>query len=159
MPGCGIPRKLTSDRKGLQYAPEFLFLCMPPSKRLAPTAVTAAPVPKAAPAAKGHKQAFLTSQLGYFRARLDELRGTKPEAPMTSGAGDRVDITSDRDTVIDHVQRLAANSTEIAAAEAAIRRIEMGTYGVCVQCRGLIPQARLKPDCLPYTVVCVKDSQ
>jgi RNA polymerase-binding transcription factor DksA len=38
--------------------------------------------------------------------------------------------------------------------EAALERIEDGQYGVCVECEGKIPKARLQV--LPHTPVCVK---
>lgn len=38
--------------------------------------------------------------------------------------------------------------------DAALARIEDGTYGRCVQCDGTIPKARL--NAIPYTPVCIK---
>ncbi len=38
--------------------------------------------------------------------------------------------------------------------EAALNRIEEGTYGRCTQCEGVIPKARL--NAIPYTPVCIK---
>jgi DnaK suppressor protein len=38
--------------------------------------------------------------------------------------------------------------------EAALERIENGTYGCCQECRGKIPKTRL--NALPYTPYCVK---
>ena len=38
--------------------------------------------------------------------------------------------------------------------EAALERIEGGTYGICTECEGKIPKTRLKA--IPYTPHCVK---
>ena len=38
--------------------------------------------------------------------------------------------------------------------DAALNRIEEGTYGRCTQCDGTIPKARL--NAIPYTPVCIK---
>jgi RNA polymerase-binding transcription factor DksA len=42
---------------------------------------------------------------------------------------------------------------EIAMIEAALARIDAGTYGVCVSCGKMIQQQRLVA--LPYTMVCL----
>lgn len=41
--------------------------------------------------------------------------------------------------------------------EAALERIEDSTYGICTECQGKIPKARLQA--LPYTAHCVKCAQ
>jgi DnaK suppressor protein len=38
--------------------------------------------------------------------------------------------------------------------DAALDRIDEGSYGRCVQCEGVIPKARL--NAIPYTPVCIK---
>lgn len=38
--------------------------------------------------------------------------------------------------------------------ESALERIEEGTYGVCLDCEGKIPKARL--NAIPFTPLCVK---
>ena len=45
-----------------------------------------------------------------------------------------------------------AEQTELRMIEAALQRIEDGTYGVCANCGADIPSKRL--DLLPYTPVC-----
>lgn len=42
----------------------------------------------------------------------------------------------------------------LAQTEAALERIENGTYGFCIECGAKIPKMRLKA--LPYTPYCVK---
>ncbi|MEM6655124.1 MAG: TraR/DksA family transcriptional regulator [Planctomycetota bacterium] len=38
--------------------------------------------------------------------------------------------------------------------EAALERIELGTFGICTDCGGVIPKARL--NAIPFTPLCVK---
>jgi DnaK suppressor protein len=38
--------------------------------------------------------------------------------------------------------------------DAALERIDEGSFGTCVQCEGAIPKARL--NAIPYTPVCIK---
>ena len=42
---------------------------------------------------------------------------------------------------------------EIAKVEAALARIQAGTYGVCSRCGEAIPHERL--EALPYTMICI----
>ena len=42
----------------------------------------------------------------------------------------------------------------LGAIEAALERIELGTYGKCTVCDGIIPKARL--NAIPFTPACVK---
>ncbi len=55
----------------------------------------------------------------------------------------------------DNTLLLMHNEEEtLSQIESAIERIEMGTYGFCIECTGRIPKARL--NALPYTPFCVK---
>ena len=42
----------------------------------------------------------------------------------------------------------------LGSIEAALERIDEGSFGRCVQCEGSIPKARL--NAIPYTPVCIK---
>jgi len=50
--------------------------------------------------------------------------------------------------------RLASASTQRAKVLNALRRIQEGTYGTCVDCRALIPEGRL--EARPEASRCVK---
>jgi len=52
-----------------------------------------------------------------------------------------------REALGDHDRR------EIAMIEAALQRMDDGTYGTCVTCEEPIPERRL--EALPYTIKCV----
>ena len=49
---------------------------------------------------------------------------------------------------------LATEEDTLGMIERALERIESGTFGVCEECEGSIPKARL--NALPHTPVCVK---
>ncbi len=42
----------------------------------------------------------------------------------------------------------------LAKIDEALERISNGTYGICVECGGVIPKTRL--NAIPYTPVCIK---
>ena len=49
---------------------------------------------------------------------------------------------------------LESEEDTLGLIEAALGRVEDGTYGRCTQCDGAIPKARL--NAIPYTPVCIK---
>jgi RNA polymerase-binding transcription factor DksA len=49
---------------------------------------------------------------------------------------------------------MEAEEDTLSMIEAALERIEHGSFGRCVQCDGAIPKARL--NAIPYTPVCIK---
>ena len=49
---------------------------------------------------------------------------------------------------------LATEEDTLGMIEAALERVESGTYGVCVGCKGSIPKTRL--NAIPHTPMCVK---
>lgn len=49
---------------------------------------------------------------------------------------------------------VATEEDTLAQIDAALARVEEGTYGKCVECDGVIPKTRL--NAIPYTPVCIK---
>jgi DnaK suppressor protein len=49
---------------------------------------------------------------------------------------------------------LGSENDALDQIEAAIERIEVGSYGQCEECGGKIPKARL--EAIPYAALCVK---
>ncbi|HYI26424.1 MAG TPA: TraR/DksA C4-type zinc finger protein [Bradyrhizobium sp.] len=49
---------------------------------------------------------------------------------------------------------MEAEEGTLGHIDSALERIELGSYGRCVQCEGSIPKARL--NAIPYTPVCIK---
>ena len=77
-----------------------------------------------------------------------------PESGATVGFGKRVG-----DGTTEAVERITSTATarsifaSIEAIDSALASIEAGTYGVCENCGGEIPPARL--EALPATSMCV----
>lgn len=86
-------------------------------------------------------------------AELDRLV-EPPESGASVGFGKRVG-----DGTTEAVERISSTATarsifaSIEAIDSALASIEAGTYGVCENCGGEIPPARL--EALPATSVCV----
>ena len=82
------------------------------------------------------------------------LRKTGTEAGSTGMPIHMAELGSDN---FDQEFTLSLMETEedtLGRIEAALERIDEGSYGVCVQCEGVIPKARL--NAIPYTPVCIK---
>jgi RNA polymerase-binding protein DksA len=146
----------------------------PPAKKTAP-AKPGPGAPKKAPAkttrpakkAAGRGDKFLEDQ----RALLMEERATytrqaetlKAEADSLaedmepgdvqfdeeSGEGDTVNVERERDLALSAQARAA-----VEEIDAALAKIDAGTYGVCEQCGEPIPKERLKA--IPYAALCVR---
>jgi RNA polymerase-binding transcription factor DksA len=83
----------------------------------------------------------LNARLGRIEAELEE--------PLDKDAEDRATERSS-DEVLEDLG--AAARQEIRAIEAALLRLDDGTYGICVACGDPISEARL--DVLPYAPRC-----
>ena len=68
--------------------------------------------------------------------------------------GDFVDQASDDNEVHVNIRLLQTDAKLMRAIEAAISRIEDGSYGVCTMCGQDISIARLKA--VPWTSVCIE---
>jgi DnaK suppressor protein len=66
-----------------------------------------------------------------------------------SGEGDTLAVERERDLALSAQARVA-----IEEIDAALAKIDSGTYGVCEQCGERIPKERLRA--LPYARLCVK---
>ena len=100
--------------------------------------------------------------LKKFKAALEEKRdsivhatGKKAhwENMEDTRHGDFVDQASDDNEVHVNLRLLQIDAKLLRAIEAAIARIENGTYGICANCEGEIGVARLKA--VPWTSVCI----
>ncbi len=93
------------------------------------------------------------AQASQLKAEADSLsQGNEPvevQFDEESGEGNTLTVERERD--------LALAASAIAAVEeveAAIAKIDQGTYGICESCKESIPRARLRA--LPYARLCVK---
>jgi RNA polymerase-binding transcription factor DksA len=100
------------------------------------------------------------TELLAMRARLlgaahDIVEDDGDDGELSSAAGDQhlADHASEMfDREVD--ESLEENAEAIVdEIDAALRRIEDGTYGTCVRCGGPIPDERLAA--VPYAVLCV----
>ncbi|GBD84692.1 general stress protein 16O [bacterium BMS3Abin02] len=81
-------------------------------------------------------------------ARLAQAAGERSADPASTETGSAA-------TVFEAELSLVRNTRELLAqVEDALRRLDAGTYGICVDCGKRIPAARLTA--LPYTTLCVE---
>ena len=101
-------------------------------------------------------------ELKRFKAALEEKRdaitnatGKKPhwENMEDTRHGDFVDQASDDNEVHVNLRLRQTDAKLLRAIEAALGRVEDGSYGVCTMCEGEISQARLKA--VPWTSLCL----
>ena len=59
------------------------------------------------------------------------------------------------DFALSHV--LESRRAEIDEVDAALARMDSGTYGLCAECHQPVPMSRLKA--LPYTLLCEEDAE
>ena len=119
------------------------------------------------------KQALSTKRVGEFRKRLlderarlraslerMELRGDElvdagaEDGDFDDAASDAATETLDRGTDMALEENLRSMVEEI---DAALEKLEKGTYGICDNCGGTIKVARLER--LPYATMCVECQQ
>jgi RNA polymerase-binding transcription factor DksA len=90
----------------------------------------------------------LVRQMGELGASEDgDLR---PDLDFGEGFADAAAITAERTEVLGLVEAL---KERLDAVDAAIARIDDGSYGVCKTCGGQIPAARM--EARPESVQCV----
>jgi DnaK suppressor protein len=111
--------------------------------------------------------ALTASQLEHFRrvlsARRSELASGTVRAEAEVGDqddlgradyGDRATATSAKD---DLLQEAGRDSELLGQIDAALARIQGGSYGFCTECGQEIPLARL--EAVPWTSLCVRDQE
>lgn len=96
---------------------------------------------------------ILRERLQSLSERLEEIDDELDE-PSDPDAEERATET-EGDEVLEQLGN--AGLVETNQIRAALRRIEDGTYGVCVKCGDQIPRARL--DAVPHTPTCIKCAQ
>jgi DnaK suppressor protein len=99
----------------------------------------------------------LSKYRGILEKKRDELLASTPaRQPATepgSKSGDWIDQSSQESDL--HVQ-LALKQTDaklLRAIEEAIHRMDLGTYGICLDCEEEIKSVRL--EAVPWTRVCI----
>jgi DnaK suppressor protein len=101
-------------------------------------------------------------ELKKFKAILEEKRDaitsstskkTHWDNMQDTRHGDFVDQASDDNEVHVNIRLLQTDAKLLRAIEAAIERIDNGSFGVCSMCEGEISLARL--NAVPWTSVCI----
>lgn len=88
-------------------------------------------------------------------ARRDSLRGklSREDSVDQVDVGDLGDVANEGATNELNSQLASIETRELSFIERAIQLMRDGRYGLCEECSGAIPVARLQA--LPYTVMCV----
>jgi RNA polymerase-binding transcription factor DksA len=102
---------------------------------------------------------LLTLRERIIRAAADLAADDEGVGEINSAAGDQhiADHASDLvDLEVD--QSLGENADNvIAEIDAALERVEAGTYGTCTACGAVIPEERL--EAIPYATLCLDDKR
>lgn len=87
------------------------------------------------------------------RAALNKTR-TESSGDLSSMPIHMADLGSDNYEQEFTLSLMENEEDTLEQIEAALERIEEGVYGLCLECEGRIPKARL--NAIPYTPHCVK---
>ena len=100
----------------------------------------------------GARRASYREQVERFSAAADELAqaGEAPDLGDEQGFAEADSLSVERDRVL---SLTALARRRIDEVDAAIRRLDSGTYGACRTCRRPIPSARL--EAVPEATQCV----
>ncbi|HEY7668806.1 MAG TPA: TraR/DksA C4-type zinc finger protein [Actinomycetota bacterium] len=103
-------------------------------------------------------RAALQEQRAQARREIEEL-GADPSADEVvfvgdAGFSDRSHSTEERSRLIALVESHRANLRDV---EAALERMEAGTYGICLRCGKPISDERL--EALPWAALCIECKQ
>ncbi len=94
------------------------------------------------------RKAQLETRLGELKSRLDRIED-ELEQPVSDSFSEQA-VEREEEEVLEDLG--AAGQQEIRMIEAALKRIDAGTYGVCVRCGDPIAEERL--NVVPQTPFC-----
>ena len=105
-----------------------------------------------------HRETLL-AQRDSYRARVEQLQAAAAELadePVTFETADEDDMGDADGSSVERDRLLALAATakrSLAAVDAALQRLDAGTYGRCARCGEQIPAARL--EAVPEATHCV----
>jgi len=114
----------------------------------------------------------MSLDLQQIKARLEQRRAglreqiggldqayPKPTDPteLSEGPQDFEESAIDENEMVDERVILTNNQALLEEVEDALKRLEQGTYGICVVCGQPIPEKRL--EAIPWAARCVKDEE
>lgn len=97
-----------------------------------------------------HLRETLAQKLERMQSRVGKIERDLRQTPE-SDSEERA-LSRENDEVLERLD--SSSREELRLLQAAISRIDAGTYGVCTQCGKQITQRRL--EALPYTTTCIK---
>ena len=111
------------------------------------------------PVAAGSARPFWSVMIPTYRPDRDFLRQALAGdlsllQKLQKESGDVVDAALDNSYEEISSQMVEVESRELIHIQAALARIDAGTYGRCESCENAIPKARL--EVLPYATMCIK---
>ena len=92
----------------------------------------------------------LVQKLEQLQHRVGKIEGDLRRTPEPDS--EERALGRENDEVLERLD--SSGREELQLLQAAISRIDAGTYGVCKQCGEQIAQQRL--EALPYTITCIK---
>lgn len=96
-----------------------------------------------------HIEQRLRARLGELQKRTTKIQGDLRRTPHSDSEERAQEMENDE--VLEHLGR--GGLEEIEAIEAALGRIEAGTYGQCAKCGETIPTRRL--EAVPFARTCI----
>jgi RNA polymerase-binding protein DksA len=97
-----------------------------------------------------HLREALVQKLEQVQSRVGKIERDLRQTPDPDS--EERAIGRENDEVLERLD--SSGREELQLLQAAISRIDAGTYGVCTQCGQPIAQQRL--EALPYTTTCIK---
>lgn len=159
--GASAAQKAAAAREGAKRAGKKTAKA---GKAKAGAAAPAARKPARQPASKltrGDVTRFQELLFAKRRALVGDLKSMETQAFKLSGqdtsANHMADYGSDNYEQDFTLGLIESNEEVVLQIDAALARIEKGTYGICETCEQPIPEARL--EALPWTGFCVKCQQ
>ncbi|MDO6962707.1 TraR/DksA family transcriptional regulator [Rhizobium alvei] len=95
-----------------------------------------------------HYKSILIARKAELQGRLRQIE-TDLDEPTSADSEERA-VELEDDEVLESMGQ--AGLAELRAVEAALGRIEKGTFGTCARCGGPIAEARLK--LVPHAAIC-----
>ena len=99
---------------------------------------------------------LLEEERDRLQALLDDVKGDRPQGDwsgMLAQPGDLADAATIRSTQDDTEALIGATRRRLELVEAALGRVDDGSYGICAVCGDRISEDRL--EALPFTTVCL----
>ena len=97
---------------------------------------------------KKYKRVLLTR-----KHEIEEAPERSTVVDETMRTGDWVDHSSQENDLHINLALKQTDTKLVRAIDEALQRVDGGTFGICMDCEEIIPQARL--DAVPWTRVCV----